>query len=125
MSYRILITGSRDWEDEAALAFPLGLEVGLANALGKPPVLISGACPTGADALAERIFRQYGLPIEQHPADWEKWGKRAGYLRNKEMVDSDPQVCLAFIRNGSKGATMTRDLTLKAGIRTLVHLQNY
>lgn len=114
VSYRILVTGSRDWDDEATIAWELGVAVG--TQISKTDVvLISGACPTGADAIAESLFRQYGLAVERHAADWSL-GKRAGFLRNKEMVDSNPDICLAFIRNGSKGASMTRDLALKAGI---------
>lgn len=70
--------------------------------------------------MAERIAETSGWTIELHPADWDKHGKRAGFLRNKEMVDLGADAVLAFIRNNSKGATMTLDLARKAGLPTTV-----
>jgi hypothetical protein len=112
---RILVTGSRDWEYSALI------EQALALAAQDEPnqasiVLVSGACPTGADAIAEEIADQWDWQIERHPADWDRYGKRAGFVRNAEMVELGADVCLAFIWNRSKGATMTADLAEKAGI---------
>lgn len=115
---RVLITGSRSWDDSVCIREALRkayLEIG-------PFVLVSGNCPHGADALAETLTETAGLPIERHPADWGAHGKRAGFLRNAQMVSLGADVCLAFIRDGSKGATMTADLAEKAGIRTIRHV---
>lgn len=114
MSRRILITGSRDWDDEACIEAALGAEF---LASFGPPTLVTGACPTGADAIAERIWiRNFHLPVERHPADWATWGKAAGPRRNDEMVRLGADVCVAFIKNRSKGATHTVALAERAGI---------
>lgn len=111
---RILITGSRDWTDVHTILDALLTEVD-----GGPVTIVHGACPTGADSTADRLGKVYGVTVERHPADWKTHGKRAGFVRNAEMVALGADVCLAFIKNGSKGATMTADLAEKAGIRTV------
>jgi hypothetical protein len=118
---RILITGSRNWDDEQAVASAL-----ITAVLDEAPrdvVIVSGACPTGADAMAERCAAQWGWPVERHLADWTLHGKRAGYLRNQAMVDAGADLCLAFIRNDSRGASMTAQLAHAAGIATRIHRQ--
>ena len=117
MTYRILVTGSRDWTDYDAIYEALHrayLDAVLEGEM--QPILISGACPTGADYLAEKVWTMQGLPVERHPADWEKHGKRAGFIRNQEMVDLGARVCLAFIKNESKGASMTARIAEAAAI---------
>jgi hypothetical protein len=86
---------------------------------GSPVSIIHGACSRGADAIADRLGDEHLIPVERHPADWAKYGKAAGYVRNAEMVKRGADICLAFIENGSKGATMCADLAEKAGIETV------
>lgn len=113
---RILITGSRDWVDESTIRLVLARYQATAHS---KITLVHGACPSGADEIADRLNDQvFGWPVERHPADWKTHGKRAGYLRNAEMVALGADVCLAFIRNSSRGASMTADLAEKAGIPT-------
>lgn len=119
-TYRILITGSRTWTDETVVEEALADQFVYARDLDLIPLVVSGACPSGADLLAERITTlYYGWDVERHPADWGLHGKRAGFIRNAEMVNLGADVCLAFIRDDSKGASHTADLAERAGIRTL------
>lgn len=117
---RILVTGSRDWDDEQRVIKMLD-HYYFQQRRGEEPsstdILVHGACPTGADEIAHRWAVRTGLTPEPHPADWEKHGKKAGFVRNAEMVELGADVCFAFIRNGSKGATMTADLAERARIQ--------
>ena len=110
--FRVLVTGSRDWDDGETIMFDLaGLSM-----LHRGLVVVHGACPKGADAIAASCARKLGLAQEPHPADWGRHGKSAGFRRNAEMVALGANVCLAFIKNGSRGASHTADLAEKAGI---------
>lgn len=119
---RILVTGSRDWDDPE---FVDDLICDYWRWHESALVVVRGDCPTGADAHAgQAVIRLQGEGFdateEVYKAYWEQYGKRAGFLRNKEMVDDGgAEVCLAFIRNGSRGATMTADLAEKSGIPTV------
>jgi hypothetical protein len=119
-NYRILITGSRDWVDDELI------EAALVCCFDDEPtaVLVSGACPTGADHIAEEYWRGMGGTVERHPANWKLYGKRAGFVRNKNMVQIGADECLAFIKNESKGATHTRDLAVAANIATTTFVSN-
>lgn len=108
---RILVTGSRDWTDDAKLDWAIMNEL----QEGEDAVIVHGGA-RGADWMAETAAIAWGVQSEVHRADWEKYGKRAGFVRNQEMVDAGADVCLAFIRNNSRGATMCAQLAEKAGI---------
>lgn len=111
---RILITGSRDWGD------PWAIESALWEyATDDTSVLVSGACPSGADRMAEEIWEGWGLAVERHPADWKRHGKAAGLIRNQEMVDLGADVCLAFRKNYSRGTTHCANAATMAGIETI------
>lgn len=122
---RILVTGSRTWTaagvvDDALLdAWNDAVQL---HGAGTSIVVVHGACPTGADAYADawvsRQDRQY-VSVEAHPADWKRYGRGAGPRRNAEMVRRQADLCLAFIRDESPGATYTAKLAEESGIPVL------
>ena len=123
---RLLITGSRSWVDVQLIDYVLA-----AFSQADGVTLVSGACPDGADRICEHLAGVLGWTIERHPADWATHGRRAGFLRNRHMVELGADVCLAFIsactsprctqaggRHLSHGATHTAALAHSAGIPT-------
>lgn len=114
---RILVTGSRDWQDARVIGQWLDYYY---HQVLEPAhlVVVHGGCPTGADKMADSWARTQGLSIEAHPAQWGVHGRAAGPIRNAHMVQLGADVCLAFIRNGSVGASHTAALAEGAGITT-------
>jgi YspA, cpYpsA-related SLOG family len=108
---RILITASRNWEGpeaERKIHEVLSAAHALATALGSPLTVVHGDCPTGGDAIADRWARRRdsdGVIVEPYAAQWGIFGKPAGFIRNQAMVDEGADMCIAFIRDNSKGAT--------------------
>lgn len=116
-----MVTGSRNWTDYGRIRQVLK---NLDNIRGtEDGILVSGNCPDGADAYCERYAISLGWQLELYPANWNL-GKHAGYLRNQRMVDSKPEMCIAFIKAGSKGASMTAKLAEDAGIPTIRFEEN-
>lgn len=125
--YRVLVTGSRTWDDAGVIAGAL------AGHYRDGAVLVSGACPRGADALAEEYWRLLGGEVERHPADWDRYKKRAGYVRNAQMVNLGADVCAAFLMpcadprctkprpHDSHGGSHCAGLARAAGIPVEIH----
>ena len=112
---RILITGSRYWANRAVIGAALALQFNLDDTA----VLVSGACPTGADAIAEGIWEGLGGIVERHPADWGAHGKAAGPIRNQKMVDLGADICLAVPLGESRGTRHCMKVAEAAGISVL------
>lgn len=114
MVYRVLVTGSRDWTDWALVG--IALADACKRAEPDPVIIVHGDCPTGGDAIAERWARQHGVATEPHAADWREFGRAAGPIRNRLMVNLGADECVAFIRNQSRGATHCAEVAEQAGI---------
>jgi len=109
---RILVTGSRAWIGRAALVSVLDALLAEHGEL----TVVHGAAP-GADTFAHHwALSRHGATPEPHPAAWSTGGKRAGMIRNAEMVKLGADLCLAFIRDNSPGASHCAALAEKAGI---------
>ncbi len=82
--------------------------------------IVSGGAK-GADELGERLAKQYSSKISLivMKADWDKYGKRAGYLRNEQMLEIADAV-IVFIENESKGSTHMAEISAKKGIPTSI-----
>jgi YspA, cpYpsA-related SLOG family len=120
--FRLLVTGSRAWDDIAVV------EHALAAILAHHPegvLLVHGACLRGADAIAAAYAaRTPGYRTEVHPADWRRYGRAAGPRRNAQMVTLGADGCVAFLRGASPGTTATIQLARAAGIPVWLHRQS-
>ena len=95
---RIAVVGSRD--------FPrLGEVRSFVRRLPVGTTLVSGGA-RGVDTVAEVAAREVGIPVEIHPADWNRHGRGAGPLRNTRIVESS-DVVVAFWDGRSPGTADT------------------
>lgn len=84
------------------------------NWLPSDIMIISGGA-RGVDSIAIDWAVVNWCPFKEYPADWEKHGKKAGYLRNIQMRDEgQPDIGLAF--PGGKGTAMMTTLLKEKGI---------
>lgn len=81
--------------------------------------IVSGHCE-GADQLGESFAANHGIPTKIFRADWKTYGRAAGPIRNKAMVDyisAFPRsTVLAFVSENSRGTKNTVGLAKKKNI---------
>lgn len=75
--------------------------------------IVSGGA-TGADTLAKWYAGKYGIPFEEFPANWDRFGRAAGPMRNKQIVEA-ADIMIAFMAKRSKGTRNAVDQMIKAG----------
>lgn len=80
--------------------------------------IVSGTA-RGADQLGERYAKENNIPVKRFPADWNRYGKRAGYVRNAEMAGYGERL-IAFWDGESKGTKMMIDLAEGKGLEVYV-----
>jgi hypothetical protein len=89
----ILITGDRNYDDSKVIeaTFELISKVYIPEKY----TVHHGACK-GADILAGTEAIKKGYKVKEYPAEWSKYGRVAGPMRNIEMVKLKPEVILIF-----------------------------
>lgn len=128
---RVLVCGGRDFgeaaDDATPEEFELALKQGafihnilwqkLGSQFWEPSqdVIITGGA-RGVDTIANHWANKIaGCQTEVYPAKWKQYGKKAGYIRNKQMLEEGkPDVVIAF--PGGKGTAMMVRLAREAGI---------
>ena len=100
-NYRLVVAGSRNFNDYSLLCTTLNEVVG--ELKSEYNVTIVSGTANGADKLGEKYAEKHGLKIERHPANWGRYGRGAGPIRNAEMVKESDGV-VVFWNGESSGA---------------------
>ena len=108
---RIAVVGSRDFSD-AELVYQVLSRYNISH-------IVSGGA-RGADTLAIVYAEVMGIPYTIYAAEWDKYGRAAGFIRNKDIVDDCAQV-IAFWNGISKGTQHTLVYARKQG--KLLHIE--
>lgn len=89
---KVIVCGGRDFKNMEMLSYHLNLY--LQNYDFGDIEIVSGTAD-GADRLGEQWAADKGVKVKRFPADWDRFGKSAGYKRNVEMVNYATH-CIAF-----------------------------
>ena len=108
---KVAIIGSRSFKDYDLLKKTL-------DGIAEISLIISG-CAVGADTLGELYAKEKGIPTLLFRPDWEKYGKAAGFIRNKEII-SNADFVIAFWDTKSKGTAHSISLANKQGKKLIV-----
>jgi hypothetical protein len=112
VSARVLVCGSRGWTRRDAILHAL-------QAFPQGALVIHGGAK-GADTLAGEVAAELGFAVKVYAADWAKHGRKAGPIRNQQMLDEgQPTEVLAFDLGTPGTADMIRR-SRKAGLRVTV-----
>lgn len=79
---KIIIAGGRDFNQKGMMK-RIMIQYGISSS----DEIVSGHCPTGADALGEELAKFFNAKLKLFPANWNKYGKSAGPKRNAQMAE--------------------------------------
>lgn len=116
---RLLVCGDRNFDNWKLLCSEME-KIIISIEVNDDLTIIEGEAK-GADFLARvwAIYEQH--PFEAYPADWNKFGKAAGPIRNKQMLDEGkPDKVLAFLKKGSIGTANMIKQAQAAGVPVIV-----
>lgn len=83
--------------------------------------VISGTAK-GADTLGELWASEYHKDVIRMPANWEVYGRSAGYRRNEDMA-KNADICFVFWDGSSKGSKHMIDIARSSNIE--LHIFKY
>ena len=118
MKKRIVVCGGRNFTDVKRCYDVLDHTIN-----GETEIEIVSGHAKGADAFAEAYAKEKGIELTVFPADWARYGRAAGPMRNKEMLDyaqeANPLV-IAFWDGKSKGTGHMIGIAQKRGVEVRI-----
>jgi hypothetical protein len=111
--FRVIVAGSRTFQDYVKLKRCLNYFLRNRNPIGL--VVVSGAA-RGADTLGERYAQEKGYFIDCYPADWGRFGKQAGFMRNVDMAEHADALVAFMQHGGTPGTQHMIDIAKQAGL---------
>lgn len=115
---RVIIAGSRDYTNILQFQLLLNNKLKDSNIGLKDLTIISGGA-RGVDQMGEAFAKNNGIALEIFPADWNKYGKRAGFIRNEEMAEK-ADALIAFWNGESNGTRHMIRTANKKGLKVWI-----
>ena len=118
---KTIIAGSRfDMKDqELTLRMKREVMKGISDSGFEITEVVSGTA-RGFDTLGEMYAKKFNINVSRFPADWNKYGKGAGYIRNSDMADY-ADALIAFWDGKSRGTRNMIQLAELKGLKVHVH----
>ena len=114
---RLIIAGSRTITEQHIVV------AALSKSGFHPSTIISGGAK-GVDSVGESIAEELELNVERFPAEWDKYGKSAGYIRNVAMAEN-ADALLAVWDGVSRGTKHMIDIARKKELPMYVFVPEY
>lgn len=97
--FKLIICGSREFNDYEYLKS--ACDYNLQDKRKTHNIIIISGAARGADSLGEKYAEENNFRLIKIPAEWDKYGKRAGHLRNAKMAEI-ANACIGFVVKGVK-----------------------
>lgn len=110
--FRVIIAGSRGFSDYALLKRTM--DTLLSNI--KEDITVVCGKARGADTLGEQYAKERGYAVAYFPADWDRYGKAAGFIRNEQMAQN-ADALVAFWDGKSRGTKSMIELAAKYNLK--------
>jgi hypothetical protein len=103
---RILICGDRNYKDWLKIQDYL-------NTISRTTIIIHGGA-RGADSLAGNLATSLKMKVIKLQAEWDKYGKAAGILRNQQMLDEEHPDLVVYFHKDIENSKGTKDMVTRA-----------
>ena len=115
---KIIIAGSRGFNFPDVMEFYVNDIIERESWESEHIEIVSGTAK-GADRLGEELAQYYDYRLKRMPADWDKYHKAAGYIRNKHMAEY-ADAAIIFWDGKSKGTAHMIKLARDTNLPTFV-----
>ena len=103
---RILICGDRNYKDWMQVREYL-------DTVSRTAIIIHGGA-RGADSIAGNLAIYLNMKVIKYPADWDKYGRAAGVLRNQQMLDEGHPDLVVYFHKDLENSKGTKDMVTRA-----------
>ena len=115
--FRVIVAGGRNFRDEVLLRNKLDFYLDKVSKTHEIHIVCGKA--RGADTLGEQYALERNYAVDAYPADWDRFGKSAGYKRNVIMADN-ADALVAFWDGESHGTKHMIDTAKAKGLKVRV-----
>lgn len=116
-SFKVIIAGGRDFTNYQLLKEKVDKIISEKRKTHN--IIIVSGTARGADSLGEMYAQQNSFLVMPFPAQWDEYGKKAGYIRNVEMAEY-ADALIAFWDGKSKGTKHMIDIATERNLPTRV-----